>query len=107
MSNLWDEIAKDGLKILPELGREIQFRGQKMLALLDNNPVSESIGDGGFIYGASFRVRLLITKDSPLYTNLPVDGESMIIYSREFTVRQVKNRMPSPWFDVYVISTNQ
>ena len=107
MSNIWDEMAKDGVKILAEVGREIEFRGEKILALIDNNPVSEDISHGGFVYSADFKVRLLIVKDNPMINNLPSDGESMIIYGREFTINKITDRRPSPWFDVYVISTDQ
>ena len=104
---IWEEIANDGDEILSELGRQITFRGKTVLALIDNNPVEEAYGDGGFVYRAGYRVRLLIKAGSPLYKDFPKQGEHIDVYGRQHTITRVTNRIPSPWVDVFVISSNQ
>ena len=107
MGNIWDEIANDAPKILAEVGREVEFRGKKILVLLDTNPLSQDIGDGGFIYSSGFRVRMLALKGSDYQLNPPKQGERMAIYDRSHTIKRVTQRYPDPWIDVYVINTNQ
>jgi len=107
MSSFYDDIANDGNEILSNLGRQIEYRGQKILALLDNNPVEQILEDGGFVYKAGYRVRLLADKKSKLISDPPTQGESIMIYDREFTITKVSIRFPSPWLDVYVISSTQ
>lgn len=105
--SIWDEMENDAPEVLADLGREIQFRGQKMLALIDNNPMSEQLGDGGFVFSAGYRVRLFIKSDSALRKAPPKQGEHITMYDRKFSISKVSPRWPSPWFDAYVISATQ
>lgn len=105
--SIWDEIASDGDEILSDLGRQITFRDKKMLALIDTNPVSEEYGNGGFVYKAGYKVRMLIKNGTELHKNLPKQGESMEVYGRDYTITRITQRTPSPWVDAFVIASNQ
>ena len=105
--SLWDEIAADGDEFLTEFGREIKFRNQSIVALIDTNPIEETLGDGGFVYKSGYRVRLLAKEGSVYFLAPPRHGESMNIYNDQYTIRQVTRRPPSPWIDVFVIASNQ
>lgn len=105
--SIWDEIAADGTEFLSEFGREIIFRDKKVVALIDTNPIEETLETGGFVYRSGYRVRLLAVKGSDHAKTPPRHGESMSIYSEPYTIRQVTNRPPSPWIDVFVIASNQ
>ena len=105
--SIWDEIAADGNEFLTEFGREIKFRNQSVIALIDTNPIEQSLGDGGFVYKAGYRVRLLVKHGSEFFKAPPKHGEQMTIYNEQYTVKQVTNRPPSPWLDVFVISSSQ
>jgi hypothetical protein len=105
--SLWEEIAADGEYILAEFGRTVTFRTLSTTVLVDQNPLEQIIGDGGFIYRAGFRIRLLCPPAHPLRLNPPEQGEIFIVFGREYTVTTVTNRPPSPWIDCNVISTTQ
>lgn len=107
MSDFYNDIARDCNEILANLGRDIEFRDKKLKALLDNNPVEEVLSDGGFVYKAGYRVRLVADIQSKFISDPPNQGEIMVIYGREHTITKVSQRQPSPWLDVFVIATNQ
>jgi hypothetical protein len=105
--SLWEEIAADGEQILYEFGRTVTFRSTALSVLVDQNPLEQIVADGGFIYRAGFRLRLLCPPAHPLRTNPPRQGEIFIVFGKEYTVTTVTNRPPSPWIDCQVISTSQ
>lgn len=105
--SLWEEMASDGEYILDEFGRTVTFRTVPVVVLLDQNPLEQMIGDGGFIYRAGFRVRILAPAGNPLRINPPEQGEIFTIFGREYTITTVTNRPPSPWIDCQVVSTTQ
>ena len=105
--SIFEEIEDDGDEILSELGREINFRDKKFLALIDNNPIEEIMGDGGFILKSGYRVRFLVRKDSKLSKEPPKQGEHMEVYGKRYTITRVTYRPPSPWVDAFVILSNQ
>ena len=105
--SLWSEIANDGDEILDTFGRPVSFRGANYTVLIDQNPLEQVLGEGGFTYRSGFKVRMLIKSTSPLFSNLPNQGEQMLIFGREYTITTVTFRPPSPWVDLQVISTNQ
>lgn len=100
-------MAVDGASILLELGRPVTLRGVTRQALLDQNPLEQMMGDGGFIYRAGFKVRLLVVSGDALYTNPPRQGEIFTIFGREYTITTITSRPPSPWLDCQVVSTTQ
>ena len=105
--SLWEEMASDGEYILEEFGRIVTFRTVARTVLLDQNPLEQMIGEGGFIYRAGFRVRILAPAGHTLRVTPPEQGEIFTIFGREYTVTSVTNRPPSPWIDCQVISTTQ
>jgi hypothetical protein len=105
--SLWDEMANDGASILSELGRPVTLRGVTYSALIDQNPLEQMMGEGGFIYRSGFKVRLLVRSGEALYTTPPHQGEIFTIFGREYTITTITSRRPSPWLDCMVISTNQ
>jgi hypothetical protein len=105
--SLWEEMANDGASILAELGRPVVFRGVTYSALLDQNPLEQMMQDGGFVYRAGFKVRLLVVSGDALYTTPPHQGEIFTIFGREYTITSITSRRPSPWLDCMVISTTQ
>ena len=105
--SLWDEMANDGASILSELGRPVTLRGVTYSALIDQNPLEQMMGEGGFVYRSGFKVRLLVPNGHALYTTPPHQGEIFTIFGREYTITTITSRRPSPWLDMMVISTNQ
>lgn len=105
--SLWSEMEQDGTAILEEFGRAVTFRNVSRTVLLDSNPLEQIVGDGGFIYRAGFRVRILAGAGHPLRVSPPTQGEIFTIFGREYTITTVTNRPPSPWIDCQVISTTQ
>lgn len=105
--SLWSEIANDGDEILATFGRPVLFRNENYTVLIDQNPLEQVLGDGGFTYRSGFKVRMLIKENSALFFNLPQQGEQMIVFGREYTITTLTYRPPSPWVDLQVISTNQ
>ena len=105
--NLWDEMSNDGDEFLATFGREITFRGGKKIVLISASPVDQMMADGGFVYRASYRIRMLIKTGDVLRKDPPKQGESVDIYGRPYTVVSVTDRPPSPWIDLSVQSATQ
>lgn len=105
--SLWEEMANDGDYLLEEFGREITFRNQKVIALIDRNPVEAPLEEGGFVFTSSYRIRLLVKPLSEFANRPPKFGERMVVYGESMTIKQIISRPPSPWVDVFVIATNQ
>ena len=105
--SLWSEMESDGEQIVEEFGRTVTFRGVSRKVLLDQNPLEQIVGDGGFIFRAGFRVRILAPAGHPLRISVPSQGEIFTIFGREYTITTVTNRPPSPWIDCQVLSTTQ
>lgn len=99
-------MANDGEQMLREFGRVVIFRGQQVIALVDNNPLDEVMVVGGMQINASYRIRWLAKKDSHLAKNPPEFGEQVDVYGRAFTIVTITNRPPSPWIDTTVQVTN-
>lgn len=105
--SIWDEISADGSQFLSEFGRSITFRGISVVALIDTNPIEQSLETGGVVYTSGYRVRMLAVAGSTYAITPPRHGETMSIYGAPYTIKQVTNRPPSPWIDVFVIASNQ
>ena len=105
--SLWDEMAVDGASILSELGREVEFRNTKFLALVGRNTVDELLADGGNTYPTSYSIRLLVLPNSNLYKTPPKHGEHIKVYGMIMTIVKVTRRPPSPWVDIDVINSKQ
>lgn len=105
--SLWDEMASDGEQILEEFGRTVTFRTVARTVLLDQNPLEQVVGDGGFIYRSGFRVRILAPAGDPLRVSPPTQGEIFTIFGKEYSITTITNRPPSPWIDCQVIATDQ
>ena len=97
----------DAPEFLADFGREITFRGKKLIVILDNNAVNDELAVGGFTYSAGYRVRFYLEEGSELEKNPPDFGERMTIFGRVFAIDRVTYRPPSPWCDVSVIVYNQ
>lgn len=95
----------DGKQMLKEFGRVVNFRGQQYIVLVDNNQIDEVMEQGGFHQSSSFRIRWLVTKDSPLSVNPPKYGESVDVYGQDMTIVSKTHRPPSPWIDTIVRTT--
>jgi len=98
--SLWSEMEADGPEFLAEFGRPVTFRGASTLMLVSRAPIEQMLADGGFTYRVGYSVRVYIPAGSPLLTNPPVYGESMVIFGRKQVITQVNYRPPAPWFDV-------
>lgn len=105
--SLWDEMRNDAKEFLADFGREITFRGEKHIVLIDNNNVQEQIDVGGFTFKAGYRVRFYIEYGSRLEKNLPSYGERLTIFGKTYAIDTITYRPPSPWFDAFVIIYNQ
>jgi len=105
--NLWDEMAADGDEFLSTFGREVVFRGKKVIALVNTNPVDQMMMDGGFVYRANFKIRFLVKPTDSLAKDPPTQGEQMDVYGRPYTITSITYRPPSPWIDCQVQSATQ
>jgi hypothetical protein len=105
--SLWDEMRSDAAEFLTDFGREVTFRKEKHIALIDSNVVQETFDVGGFTYQAGYRVRFYIENGGRLEKALPEFGERMEIYGKTYAIDKITYRPPSPWFDAYVIVYNQ
>lgn len=99
-------MAADGEEFLLTFGKPIVFRGKQKIVLISTSPVDQMFTDGGFVYRAYYRIRMLVKLDDPLRQEPPKQGEQLEVYGRQYTVTSVTNRPPSPWIDVSVQSTN-
>ena len=45
--SLWDDMRADAPEFLADFGREITFRGKKLIVILDNNAVNDELAVGG------------------------------------------------------------
>lgn len=100
-------MSDDGDEILETFGRPVTFRGTVYSVLISQNPLEQSLSDGGFIFKAGFNIRMLIKAGSALASNRPRQGEIFTYDGREYTITTVTYRPPSPWFDTAVISSTQ
>lgn len=99
-------MEQDGEEILQEVGRVVIFRGQQYMAMIDSNPMDEVMQRGGMQVEASYRIRWLVKKDSPLYARPPEFGEQVEVYGKQFTIVTITRRPPSPWIDTVVQVTD-
>lgn len=105
--SLWDEMREDAAEFLTDFGREVTFRGEKHIVLLDNNNVQDALDVGGFTFKAGYRVRFYIEDGGKLERNLPEFGERLTIFGRIYAIANITYRPPSPWLDAYVVIYNQ
>lgn len=105
--NLWEEMAADGDEFLSTFGKPIVFRGKTRLALINTSPVDQLMQDGGFVYRAYYRLRILAKDTDQLRREPPEQGEQVEVYGRPYTITGVTNRPPSPWIDLNVQSSTQ
>lgn len=105
--SLWDEMRSDANEFLTDFGREITFRNEKHIVLLDNNSIEDTLDVGGFTFKAGYRVRFYIEQGGKLERNLPEFGERLTIFGRTYAIDRITYRPPSPWFDAFVIIYNQ
>ena len=102
MASIWDELTKDGPEFLGTFGRPIKFRGKDMTALIGRAPEMQNLADGGFTYSSQFSVRLFAPMGSELQEQVPVQGERIIVWNKQYTITGVTERFPDPWIDVFV-----
>lgn len=105
--SLWDEMRSDAAEFLKDFGREVKFRGEKHIVLLDSNAVQETFDVGGFTYKAGYRVRFYIEEGGRLEKSPPEFGERIEIFDKIYAIDRITYRQPSPWFDAFVIIYNQ
>jgi hypothetical protein len=103
--SVWKEMERDGEQMLKEFGRVVVFRGKQHIALVDVNQVDEVMEAGGFHNSSSYRIRWLLSVNSPLTINPPVFGEQVEVYGQEMTIVSKTHRPPSPWVDTIVRAT--
>jgi hypothetical protein len=99
-------MEQDGEEMLSEFGRVVVFRGQQVIALIENNPLDEVMQRGGMQVEASYRIRWLARKGGPIEARPPEFGEQVEVYGRMFTVVTITRRPPSPWIDTVVQVTD-
>lgn len=95
----------DGKQMLKEFGRVVVFREKQYIVMVDVNQIDEIMEQGGFHHAGSFRLRWLITSDSPLSVDPPKYGESVEVYGQDMTIVAITKRPPSPWIDTIVRAT--
>lgn len=104
--SLWEEMEQDGEEILTEVGRVVIFRGQQYMVMIDSNPMDEVMVRGGMQVNASYRVRWLAKRGSPIDQRPPDFGEQVEVYGKAFTIVTITRRPPSPWIDTVVQVTD-
>ena len=105
--SLWDEMRSDANEFLSDFGREVTFRNEKYIVLLDNNNVQDSLDVGGFTFKAGYRVRFYVETGGKLEKKLPDFGERITIFGRVYAIDNITYRPPSPWLDANVVIFNQ
>lgn len=97
----------DGVALVKEFGRPVEFRGNRLLALVGTNPLQGVYEDGGVVIQSSFNVRFVVKDDDLLRQKPPKDRERIIVYGREYVILSVTDRQPSPWIDAQVQASSQ
>lgn len=105
--NLWEEMEADGDEFLSTFGKSVVFRGKTHIVLIGTAPVDQMFSDGGFVYRAYYRIRILAKAGSELRKDPPAQGEQIEVYGRPYTITGVTDRPPSPWIDLNVQSSTQ
>lgn len=103
--NLWEEMAADGDEFLSTFGKPVVFRGKTHVVLIGTSPVDQMFTDGGFVFRANYRIRILAKDGSELRRDPPEQGEQIEVYGRPYTIISVTNRPPSPWIDIVTQSS--
>lgn len=105
--DVWETMAHYGKQQIAEFGREVEFRGNRLKAIIGQNSLTENFERGGTVYSSAFNVRFLSPLGEWLSNNPPKQGEKILFAGRSYTIVAVTVRKPSPWIDCSMEASDQ